>query len=67
MRVFSKKINQWLLPAVLILFILEIVTLPYMVQLTYAGRSEEAGHVLTYTEGKLTWDSATGIDENGVA
>ncbi len=31
-----------------------------------AGAAEPA-HVLSYTTGRLTWDSATGIDENGAA
>lgn len=67
MPLFSRKMNRWLLPAALMLLILEIVTLPYVLSLTYAGRSQESRHILTYTEEKLTWDSATGIDENGVA
>ena len=31
-----------------------------------AGAAEPA-HVLSYTTGRLTWDRATGIDENGAA
>lgn len=64
---FLHNQKQWLLPATLILFILEIFTLPFVVGMTYSGRSEVPNHVLTYTENKLTWDSATGIDSNGVA
>lgn len=67
MQLISKKVNQWLLPAVLILFILQVVTLPYVLGFTYSGRSESPDHILTYTRGKLTWDSATDIDANGVA
>ena len=68
MRPFiSKKISQWLLPTVLILFILEVLLLPLVVELTYAGRSEGPDHILTYTTNSLLWDSATGIDEHGVA
>lgn len=66
-RLFSEKVSRWLLPTVLILFILEVLTLPLVLGLTYSGRSEAPNHVLTYTQGKLTWDSATGIDQNGVA
>lgn len=67
MRPFiSKKISQWLLPAVLILFLLEVIMLPFVVELTYAGRSEGPDHILTYTTNSLVWDSATGIDEHGV-
>ena len=39
-----KKSNKWLLPTVLILFILEVVTLPLIVLLTYAGRAETPEH-----------------------
>lgn len=59
--------KNWLLPAVLILFILEIILFPFAIELTYAGSSESPNHILTYTTGKLTWDNATNIDENGVA
>ena len=68
MRPFiSKKISQWLLPAVLILFILEVLLLPLVVEITYAGRGDGPDHILTYTTNSLVWDSATGIDEHGVA
>lgn len=66
-RLFSEKVSRWLLPTVLILFILEVMTLPLVLGITYSGRSESPDHILTYTQGKLTWDKATGIDENGVA
>lgn len=59
--------KNWLLPAVLILFLLEVVLFPLAVGLTYAGRSESPSHLLTYTSGALTWDSATGIGADGVA
>lgn len=62
-----KKITRWLLPAVLILFILEVLTLPLVVELTYAGRGDGPDRILTYTPGSLMWDEATGIDEYGVA
>ena len=68
MRPFiSKKISQWLLPAVLVLFILEVLTLPLVLEVTYAGREDGPDHILTYTPGELLWDGATGIDEHGVA
>lgn len=59
--------NRWLLPAVLILFLLEVILLPYAVGVTYAGRSENPNHLLTYTTGSLTWDGSTGIRADGVA
>lgn len=58
----------WLLPAVLILFLTQVVLFPFAMGFTYAGRSESPHHVLTYTTGSLTWDSATGVDpDTGVA
>lgn len=62
-----KKQISWLLPAVLILFILEIFTLPFVLELTYAGRSEVPDHVLTYTPGSLRWDDGTGVEQDGTA
>lgn len=59
--------RQWLLPAVLILFILEVFTLPFVLGITYSGRSETVDHVLTYTENRLSWDSPTGIRADGTA
>ena len=61
------KHRPWLLPTVLILFILEIFTLPLVIEFTYSGRQEAPNHILTYTENKLTWDSATNIREDGSA
>ncbi len=59
------KNRQWLLPTVLILFILEVLTLPLVISITYGGRSESPDRILTYTENKLTWDNGAQIDENG--
>lgn len=56
-----------LLTAALILFLISAALFPFAVGITYSGRSEAPEHVLTYTTGKLTWDSATGIDANGAA
>lgn len=67
MQAMIRTANRWLLPAVLILFILQAGTLAFALSSTYSGRSESPDHVLTYTPGRLTWDDATGIDENGVA
>lgn len=66
-KIVPNKISQWLLPTVLILFILEVLLLPVVLEITYAGREEGPDHILTYTTNSLLWDSATGIDENGVA
>lgn len=64
----SNKAKGWLLPAVLILFLLEIIFLPFATRLTYAGRSESPDHVLIYTPNKLTWNNTTNVDKDtGVA
>lgn len=65
-RLIRKK--EWLLPVILILFLLEAVLFPFATGLTYAGRNESPHHILTYSTGKLLWDSATDVDEEtGVA
>ncbi len=61
------KWNVWLMPVVLVLFVLQAVMLPWTVGLTWAGRSESPAHVLTYTRNKLTWDTATGVRPDGTA
>ena len=60
-KLFSEKVFRWLLPVVLILFVMEAAILPLVVHFTYSDRSETPNHILTYTPG------ATGIDSNGVA
>lgn len=66
-----EKHRSWLLPTTLILFILEIATLPFVIEFTYAGRSEKPSHTLVYTadhEGAaLQWDSDTGVRSDGSA
>lgn len=64
----TNRVKGWLLPAALILFLLEILLFPFAAQLTYAGRSDSPNHVLTYSAHRLTWDSATDVDPvTGVA
>ncbi len=67
MNSFVQKQRQWLLPATLILFILLVVTFPFVAQITYSGRSESPDHVLTYVPGELVWGSETGINADGAA
>ena len=66
-KALSEKALRWMLPVMLILFILEVVSFPLVLSYTYAGRSEAPKHVLTYTQGKLSWDSATAIAPDGSA
>lgn len=66
-RVLAQYKN-WLLPAVLILFILQAVTFPFALGQSWAGRSETPDHLLTFNmRGRLVWDSETVVDDNGVA
>lgn len=60
------KIERWAIPTLIILIILELATLPFVLNLTYAGRSESPDKVLTYTEGKFKADNDTEIVNNGV-
>jgi len=62
----EKKV-RWLLPVLLILFILVVATLPMMIGLTYSGRSDDPDHVLTYTKGQLQWDAGSSVDSDGAA
>lgn len=59
--------NRWLLPVLVILFVLQMFTLPLMVNYTYADRPYVPEHQLTYTENRLRWDKNTHINAHGVA
>lgn len=67
MNKFLYKINPWLLPLMIILFVLEIFTFPFVVNVTYSDRSENPDYFLTYTTNKLRWDYNVNIKPNGVA
>ncbi len=62
-----EKSTKWLLPVLLILFILEVIAFPFAVDLTYAGRSENPDYTLTYQNNRLSWSNVPGILENGTA
>lgn len=59
--------RSWILPVLLILFLLEMLLLPSVLQLTYAGSGQSQDHILTYTPGRLVWDSQTPTVANGSA
>ena len=63
----SEKIAGMMLPAVLILFILQVILLPVMIGLTYAVPAERPQHILTYSTGSLVWDKATSVRPDGSA
>ncbi len=61
------KLREWIFPVILILFILQVILLPVMIGLTYATRSEQPEHILTYTTGQLVWDKNTFVRADGSA
>lgn|GEM_PF-501537 len=63
----SKKRKSWLLPTTLILFIVLVLTFSMVAMITYAWRSEEPTHLLTFENETLTWDEDTEVDETGWA
>lgn len=63
----KKHKAAWLLPTVLILFICEVLTLPLILVLTYAGRSAAPDHVLSFKDGQLAWLTAENVLEDGSA
>ncbi len=62
-----QKIRKIMLPAILILFLLEVMTLPLVLGMTYATGSETPEHILTFSERNLTWDIRTETDSQGAA
>lgn len=63
----SNKLRAWLFPAILILFILQVMLLPVVVGFTYAVPAERPEHTLTYKTGALVWDAATSVRPDGSA
>lgn len=64
---FIRKNSAWLMPATLILFVLQVIAFPFAMGITYAGRPEGVSHVITYSPGALVWDDATDIATDGTA
>ena len=63
----SEKLREWIFPAILILFILQVILLPVVIGLTYAVPAERPEHILTYRPGLLVWDKATSVRPDGSA
>ena len=63
----TEKLREWLFPAILILFILQVMLLPVMIGLTYAVPAERPEHILTYRTGSLVWDKAASVRPDGSA
>ena len=60
-----EKTNR--LEVVLTLLLIQLILLPAALGVTYASSSTRPEHILTYTTGRLTWDSATETDGQGAA
>lgn len=61
------KRRDWLITTVATLFILNVLVLPVCIRYAYAGSANAPDRTLTYTDGTLTWDSATSIRPDGTA
>ena len=60
-----EKTNR--LEVVLTLLLIQLILLPAALGVTYASSGTRPEHILTYTTGRLTWDSATETDGQGAA
>lgn len=60
-----EKTNR--LEVVLTLLLIQLILLPAALGVTYASTGNRPEHILTYTTGRLTWDSATETDGQGAA
>lgn len=63
----KRNITDWLLPAVIILFLLQIIVFPFAINYTLADRSEKPNHNISYTTNKLEWEESMGINKRGAA
>ncbi len=62
-----KNFERFLIPSLVLLFILQVLLLPAALGVTFASRSVNPEHTLTYTPGSLEFDSDTELYENGSA
>lgn len=67
MLAFLDRNRKWLTVAFVFLLLLEIVTFPYVVGASFADRSEDPNHTLTYTTNQLAWTTTEGINDQGAA
>lgn len=64
---FLERNRKWLTVTLVFLLALELLTFPYVVGTSFADRSENPDHTLTYTTAKLTWSSDKGVTPDGAA
>lgn len=65
MRAFIEKYHSWLLPLFLVIFIAQVITLPFALGLAYAESTPD--HSMMYMEGNLFWSAGENILPNGAA
>lgn len=63
----AKSLHRFLLPCLVLLFIIQVLLLPAALRLTFASRSVNPEHILTYAPGSLQFDSDTEVLDNGSA
>ncbi len=61
-----QALQRWLLPFLLILFLLEVILTPFAMSFTYASATTSPDHTLTYSKGRLSWGNNAAVDGNGV-
>lgn len=59
--------RSWIAPAALLLFLAAILLLPVCLKYAYAGAAAAPANTLTYSPGKLVWDSAASVRPDGTA
>lgn len=64
---FLDRNRKWLTVTLVFLLALEIMTFPYVVGISFADRSQNPDHTLTYTTAKLKWTTTKGINDQGAA
>jgi len=62
METITEKIRSWLLPVLLILFVLQMVTLPHAAGYTFAEDAGAPQNRLVYIYDSLRWDKTLGVD-----
>lgn len=63
----KQSIFRWLAVALLILFLLLIITLPLVIDRLYSDKTENPGRLITYERNNLKWGYEIEVDENGTA
>lgn len=63
----KNELRSWLLTVASVIFVLQLIMLPFAFGVTYASGNLHPEHTLTYTTGTLTWDGDTPVLSDGTA